>query len=109
MPNTISLTIRLPHELNTELTAIAKSLGMTKTNLIRSAIHDILTSDEPALDFSGEFSGKRERMVLNINQLTYDILEKSCKKYNQSMNSVVVAVSIIALERSSKWLESTQP
>ncbi len=38
--NDISLTVRLPHELNIRLKTASKEVGVTKTNLIRSAIHD---------------------------------------------------------------------
>lgn len=108
MANDISLTIRLPHELNIQLQAVAKELGMTKTNLLRSAIHDFLTVDGVALDFSLT-SGTKDRLVLNINHITHNILESACAKYSQSMNAVVTAVGVLALERSSKWLQSTKP
>lgn len=104
MSNDISLTIRLPHELNTELTLVSKDVGMTKTNLIRITIHELLAKDEVKLDFSTDYAVAKDRLVLNVNQLTYDILNSACKKYDQSMNSVVIAVSAAALERSAKWL-----
>lgn len=84
---------------------MAKDIGMTKTNLIRSAIHDFLTEDEVVLNFPKNSTDKKDRLVLNTNQLTYNILEKTCKKYNQSMNAVITAVSVLALERSAKWLQ----
>ncbi len=108
MANDISLTIRLPHELNTQLQTVAKELGMTKTNLLRSAIHDLLTTDDITLDFSST-PGIKDRFVLNVNQITHDILESVCEKYSQSMNAVVTAVGVLALERSSKWLQSAKP
>lgn len=108
MANDISLTVRLPHELNVQLTTIAKEVGMTKTNLIRSAIHDFLTEDENNIDFSQNNVSQRDRLVLNVNQITYNILENTSKKYNESINSVITAVSVLALERSSKWLQSTK-
>ena len=103
----ISLTIRLPHELNTQLTVISKKLGVTKTNFIRSAIHDFLTIKESDLNFSYS-SKKTDRLVLNVNQLTHNILQEACQTYNQSINAIVIAVSILALERATKWLQSTQ-
>ena len=106
MTNNISLTIRLPHELNTNLQVAAKQLGLTKTNLIRSAIHDFLVDDKIVLDFTPKYMDAKDRMVLNVNQLTYDILESTCTKYGQSMNAVITVVSVLALERSSKWLQS---
>lgn len=107
--NNISLTIRLPHELNIQLTQASKRLGMTKTNLIRSAIHDFLPINKIELDFSYPHpSEKNDRLVLNVNQLTHSILKETCQTYNQSMNAVVIAVSILALERATKWLQSTQ-
>lgn len=106
MPNNISLTIRLPYEINEKLITASKALGMTKTNLIRMAIHELPKDDNIALDFSQNITDKKYRLVLNVNQLTYDILESVCKKYNQSMNAVVVAISYFALELSAKWLQS---
>lgn len=108
MANNISLTVRLPHELNTKLAEVSKDIGITKTNLIRSAIHDFLTSDKTALDFSTNHVDTRDRLVLNINQITFDILEEACNKHGQSMNAIITATSILALERSSKWLQSTK-
>ena len=108
MSNNISLTVRLPHELNAQLKEMSKSLGLTKTNLIRAGIHDFLTSDEYVLDFKLNQTDKKDRLVLNINQITFDILQNTCEKYNQSMNAVVTAVSILALERSAKWLKSVR-
>lgn len=105
--NNISLTIRLPHELNLQLTETSKKLGLTKTNLMRSAIHDFLTKSETKLDFSYSSNKKSDRIVLNVNQLTHSILQEACKTYDQSMNAIIIAVSLLALERSTKWLEST--
>jgi ribbon-helix-helix protein, copG family len=107
MPNEISLTVRLPSELNLQLQSVAKELGMTKTALIRSAIHDFLIKDDVVLDFSS-VAGKKDRLVLNINQITYNILENTCKKNDQSMNAVIIAVCYLALERSAKWLQSAK-
>lgn len=105
MANDISLTIRLPHTLNVKIQAISKELGITKTNLLRSAIHDFLTPNNMSLNFP-DISDTKDRLVLNINQMTYDILENTCKQYSQSMNAVVTAVAFLALERSTKWLQS---
>ena len=108
MANDISLTVRLPYELSVKLKEVSKDIGVTKTNLIRSAIHDFLTTDEIVLDFSQSEVEKKDRLVLNVNQITYGILEEACKKYNQSMNAVITAVSFLALERSAKWLQSIE-
>ena len=107
MANDISLTVRLPHTLNSQLQTVSKELGMTKTNLLRSAIHDFLVADKVTLDFSASTDTK-DRLVLNINQITYSILENACKKHSQSMNAVVTAVGVLALERSTKWLQSAR-
>jgi len=107
MANNISLTVRLPHELNKQLQSVAKEVGMTKTNLLRSTIHDCLTTEDVMLDFSPT-SASRDRLVLNVNQITYNILENACKQHSQSMNAVVTAVAVLALERSTKWLQSTK-
>ncbi|MEY8437951.1 hypothetical protein [Anaerotruncus colihominis] len=108
MANNISLTVRLPHTLNTQLQAAAKALGMTKTNLLRSAIHDFLTVENVVLDFSAT-SDTKDRLVLNINQMTHTILENACRKHSQSMNAIITAVGFLALERSTTWLQSIRP
>lgn len=107
MANDISLTIRMPHELNAQLQSVSKELGMTRTNLLRSAIHDFLTSDETVLNFKTS-SEKKDRFVLNVNQMTNQILETACKKHSQSMNAVVTAVAVLALERAATWLQSIE-
>lgn len=108
MTNNISLTVRLPHELNMQLKSVSTDIGVTKTNLIRSAIHDFLTADNINLNFSQINSSKKDRLVLNVNQLTLNILEDACNNFGQSMNAIITAVSILALERSSKWLQSAK-
>ena len=107
MTNNLSLTIRLPHELNVQLQSAAKELGMTRTNLLRSAIHDFLTADGVFLDFSA-IPGPKDRLVLNVNQMTQSILDSACEKYSQSMNVIVTAVGFLALERATKWLQSAK-
>ncbi|MEG1259280.1 MAG: hypothetical protein RSD12_09675 [Akkermansia sp.] len=108
MANDISLTVRLPHQLNIQLGAISKEVGITKTNLIRSAIHDFLPSSEYELDFAAYPADKRDRLVLNVNQTTCGILENACQSHGQSMNSIVTAVSVLALERAAKWLQAVR-
>ncbi len=107
MNNNISVTVRLPHELNLQLTSISKEMGVSKTSFIRTAVRDFLTSD-PALDFSVNSSDNRDRLVLNLNPITYEILKYACDKYNQSANAVIVAVTAFALECSAKWLQSVK-
>lgn len=106
MANTISLTVRLPKELSQKLKTISKEIGITRSNLIRLAIHDFLLKDAPKLDFNTTYTKETDRFVLNINTITQNILEDACKKYNQSMNAIITAVSILALERSTKWIQS---
>ena len=108
MANDISLTVRLSSQLSKQLQSVAKELGMTKTNLLRSAIHDFLVVDDVALDFSVS-PGEKDRFVLNVNQITYSLLESTCKKHSQSMNAVIGAVGVLALERATKWLQSARP
>lgn len=107
MANNISLTIRLPHELNKQLQTAAREIGVTRTNLLRSAIHDFLGKNATPLDFT-EYPGDKDRLVLNVNQLTYSMLQRACETYDQSMNAVVTAVGLLALERSTKWLQATR-
>lgn len=108
MANDISITVRLPHELKLQLKSISKDICMTKTNLIRSSIHDCLTVNDCFLDFSRNYSTQSDRLVLNVNQLTHEILKNTCVKYNQSMNVVITSVSLLALNRSTKWLQVTK-
>lgn len=107
MANDISLTVRLPHTLNQQLKEVSKALGMTKTNLLRGAIHDFLAKGNVILDFT-PVQDKKDRLVLNVNQLTHEILMNSCQQHSQSMNAVITAVGILALERATNWLESIQ-
>lgn len=104
MANDISLTVRLPSELNQQLITVSKNIGVTKTILIRFAIHEYLTDEKIIPDFSQTRVAQREKFVFNMNQLTYTILEKCCQKYGQSMNAIITAASILALEHFSKWL-----
>lgn len=103
MSNNISLTIRLPHELNVQLQEAAKQLGMTRTNLIRICIHFFL-SDKNYTPIYTTPSGHRDRLVLNVNQLTFDILQNICNESKQSMNTVVTSIAFQALEYANKLL-----
>ena len=104
MPNEISLTVRLPAELNEQLAAAAKSLGMTKTNLIRFGIHEYQSDPDAHLDFSMSRVASRYRLVLNVNALTFSILDTLCKQSGESMNAVVTALCIYAVERCARLL-----
>jgi hypothetical protein len=105
MTNNISITVRLPQGISNELKILAKDLGMTRTNLLRMSIHDFLAKNETTLTFADIDTAKRDRLVLNVNQFTFDILDAACKKHQQSMNSIINAVSLLALERYTKWLQ----
>lgn len=103
--NDIALTVRIPQELNLELTDVSKRLGMTKTNLIRMSIHTWLLPNIKTLDFSApEADKQRSRLVLNVNQLTHDILIRVSEECQQSINATVIAACRLAIERASKWL-----
>ena len=104
--NDITLTIRLPKQLDDKLKDSAKKVGMPKSTLIRICIHDFLVDSFIPLDFT-PIEGDKRRMTLDVNELTKSILDDACSKYGQSMNAVVTAVSLLALERAAKWLQST--
>ena len=106
MANNIALTVRLPYELSNQLKYAAKEIGMTKTNLIRIAIHDFLPAENTILNFSTSSPEKYDRFVLNVNQITYNLLESASKKYNQSINAIITSISFLALERASTWIQS---
>lgn len=105
MLNPISLTVRLPEKLDEELTAACKSLGMPKTTLIRICIHDFLQDSNIVLDFSPCESTKTKRLVLNVNEHLSDLLNEAALRAGRSVNAVVIAVSALALERATKWLQ----
>ena len=103
MKNDISLTIRLPITMNEQLTDMTKRLGLTKTSCIRFAIWDFLDKQPQPLTFS-KSDEETYRFVLAVNQNTYNILNNACQKYGQSINSIINAVSRLALEHYSKYL-----
>ena len=100
--NEIALTIRIPDDLNEGLTKTAKDLGMTKLNLIRFAIWDFLENENCKLLFSTKENNFR--VALKVNKNTYQLLEQASKQYGQSINSIVIAVTTLALTRYSKYL-----
>lgn len=105
MLNPISLTVRLPEKLDDELTSVCKSLGMPKTALIRICIHDFLQDENTVLDFSACEDSKTKRLVLNVNEHLDALLNEAAKGSGHSINAVIIAVSALALERASKWLQ----
>lgn len=104
MLNPISLTVRLPEKLDEELTVACKKLGMPKSALIRICIHDFL-QDDVVLDFAWCNDTKTKRLVLNVNEHLNALLDNAAKKSGKSVNAVVIAVSALALERATKWLQ----
>jgi len=104
--NDIPLTIRLPSELNLQLATASKFLGLTKTNLLRATIHHDLARDGENLRFTAPVSGKKHRLVFNVNRLTFEILENISARHGQTMNAVIVAVAMLAVELSATWLRS---
>lgn len=103
--NNISVTVRLPHDLNEELKTTSTKVGMTKTNLIRLAIHECLAKGTEELQFPSEACSQKDRLVLNINQTTLDLLNEASAKYGQSVNAVVTAVCLWGIEYYSRWLQ----
>lgn len=106
----ISLTLRLPIELNEQITEVSKLLGFTKTNLIRLSIYEYLDKDTlPDLNtIISEYSDFKYRMVFNINQSTYQILEKQAKNYNLPINKLLVYSSKKALTYYSKLIDKLE-
>lgn len=106
----VSLTLRLPVELNEQITKVSKALGFTKTNLIRLSIYEYLDQDElPDLNATiSEYNDFKYRMVLNINQATYQILEKQSKSYNLPINKLLVYSSKRALTYYSKLIDKLE-
>ena len=108
--NDVSLTVRLPDDLDKQLKATSKALGFTKTNMIRLSIHEYL--DPSTLDDLKEvvskYGGDRHRLVLNINQLTYDILEKLSIEHDVSINHLLIYSSAKSLEHYSKLLKKLE-
>lgn len=103
--NNISVTVRLPHDLNEELKTTSAKVGMTKTNLIRLAIHECLAKGTDKLQFSEKSCPQKDRLVLNINQTTLDLLNEASVKHGQSVNAVVTSVCIWGIEYYSRWLQ----
>ncbi|EGP4752372.1 hypothetical protein [Enterococcus hirae] len=103
----ISLTLRFPTELNEQITSVSKALGFTKTNLIRLSIYEYLDQDTlPDLNSTlTEFNDFKYRMVLNINQSTYQILERQSEAYNLPINKLLVYSSKRALTYYSKLID----
>ena len=106
--NFTSITVRLPHDLNTSLTNACKALGMPKTTLIRIIIHEDLQRRRNEIVFDVDASSGRDRLVLNVNEKTYAVLESVANQHNQSINAVVTVTCSLALERASKWLKALE-
>lgn len=105
MANDISLTVRLPKELNTALTKLSKDLGITKVNLLRFAIHLFLSERPTSLTFTDTTATKdKARLVFLTNHVTYNLLADASAKYGQSINSVITSIAMMALEHYSKYL-----
>ena len=60
-----TLTVKVPEELDLKLAAVAKKIGESKSNLIRSAIEHIVTSNpaitaNSCLDLAQDLAGSLE-------------------------------------------------
>ena len=102
--NEISLTVRMPQDLNDQLTALCKRLGLPKLPFLRFSVWVFLNDDPKDLIFDEIQSDSKFRFTFNVNKNIYDILETTSKRYEQSINSVVIKVANMALERYSTYL-----
>lgn len=100
--NDIPLTIRIPEQLNEQLTELSKSLGVPKVGLLRFTIWSF--NNHPKVLVFDPSSVNSFRFVLSVNKATYQILENVSKQYSQSINSVVIALANLAVQSYSKYL-----
>lgn len=104
MSNNISLTLRMPHELDKELSSISTFIGITKSNLIRESIHRCLCKDYEYKDYFPE-TPNEYRIALNINENTYKILENYSNSKNISMNSAIIFSIATSVKYYSKLIK----
>lgn len=102
--NNISLTIRIPIEIYDRLDLISQAVGFTKLTFIRIAIFTYLSENKTQLRFNSVQSKEKHRLVLNVNETAYNLLMEASTEYNQSVNSVVIALIVKYLEFFSKVL-----
>lgn len=104
MENNISLTIRIPEELNKCFTELSQNLGIPKVAMLRYAVW-IMNENPTELSFDQMAATDNTfRFAFNVNPKTYQIIENLSLQYSQSINSIVTALIILTLERYSKYL-----
>lgn len=104
MSNDISLTIRLPLDLDAKLSDVSDFLGITKSNLIRESIHRCLDKEHNYIEYDFDNSEKH-RIALNLNQNTYKILEMFVKDNTVSMNSAIIFSVSQSVEHYTKLMK----
>lgn len=106
LDNDVSLTVRIPKSLSDKLISKGKSIGFTRTNFIRIAIHQFLSDTQTDLSSvnNSSYTDKPTRFVLNLNAGTYALLEQASAAYKLSINAVILRVCILVLEYYSKLL-----
>lgn len=105
MGNDVSLTVRLPKDLNSELTNLSKKLGITKVNLLRFAVHYFLQDKPTTLTFDTSIvEDEKFRFAFNVNRTAYELLNSASEEYGQSINSVVTSIAFLALKHYSRYL-----
>lgn len=104
MPNDISLTARIPLDLDNRLSDVSEFLGITKSNLIRESIHRCL-GDGSLFEKYVSTSSEKHRIVLNVNHNTYRILEQYIEKNNVSVNNAIIFAIYKSVEHYSKVMK----
>ncbi|MBR7928416.1 hypothetical protein KBI51_09595 [Aerococcaceae bacterium zg-ZUI334] len=102
MDKLVSLTLRIPKSLNQELKYLSSQLGFTKSSLIKIAIHEFVDKIEMT---THEFTDNDSfRMVLKVNDITHRMLIEASKRYELSINQVVIKTCYLSVERYTKLL-----
>src|SRR5699024_1928922 len=88
---THTITMRLPKELADNLTELADNLGLTRSEMIRTAILKYVVVDNiPEYSQLKVSSNDYVRSSIKLNDLLFSIVENQAKNNHTSVNSLIV-------------------
>ena len=88
---THTITMRLPKELADNLTELADNLGLTRSEMIRTAILKYVVVDNiPEYSQLKVSSNDYVRSSIKLNDLLFSIVENQAKNNQTSVNSLIV-------------------
>ena len=98
--------LRFPKTLVEELDNLSANLGLTRTDILRTAIIMYLDQEQIA-DFQvPSFEEKYDhRITINLTEILYQIVHQKAQKYDSSVNAMIIFAADSLQKHYAQFLE----